>query len=88
MSRKTAVLEQSQKIGDIIELNDLLELILNNVYSGIIFCDSESRILFMNQVYADLLGTDRAQGRRQAHHRFLPVVAAPRGARKGPGRAG
>ena len=28
MNRKTAVLEQSQKIGDIIELNDLLELIL------------------------------------------------------------
>ena len=27
MNRKTAVMEQSQKIGDIRELNDLLELI-------------------------------------------------------------
>jgi len=37
MSRKTTAMEQRRKIGDIIELNDLLELILNNVYSGIIF---------------------------------------------------
>jgi hypothetical protein len=28
MSRKTAVMERNQKIGYIIELNDLLELIL------------------------------------------------------------
>jgi len=28
MNRKTAVMEQSQKVGDIRELNDLLELIL------------------------------------------------------------
>ena len=42
---KTTAMEQSLKIGDIIELKDLLELILNNVYSGIIFCDGEARIL-------------------------------------------
>ena len=83
MSRKTAVLEQSQKIGDIIELNDLLELILNNVYSGIIFCDSESRILFMNQVYADLLGTDRAKAVGRHITDFFPSSRLPAVLQKG-----
>lgn len=44
---------------DIRGLVEFLELVLNNVYSGIIVCDSKSRIVFMNQVYAELLGTDR-----------------------------
>ena len=83
MSRKTAVMEQSQKIGDIIELNDLLELILNNVYSGIIFCDSESRILFMNQVYADLLGTDRAKAVGRHITDFFPSSRLPAVLQKG-----
>ena len=83
MSRKTAVMEQSQKIGDIIELNDLLELILNNVYSGIIFCDSDSRILFMNQVYADLLGTDRAKAVGRHITDFFPSSRLPAVLQKG-----
>ena len=50
--------EQLSSLG---QVADLFELILNNVYSGIIFCDADARIVFMNQVYADLLGVDRRQ---------------------------
>ena len=32
-------------------------LIFDGVYSGIILCDAESRVLYMNRFYADLLGT-------------------------------
>jgi transcriptional regulator with PAS, ATPase and Fis domain len=41
------------------ELVDFFELVLNNVYSGIIVCDKDCRIVFMNEVYAKLLDTDR-----------------------------
>ncbi len=37
---------------------DFFELVLNNVYSGIIVCDTDCRIVFMNQVYAKLLNVD------------------------------
>lgn len=83
MIRKTAVMERNGKISDIIELNDLLELILNNVYSGIIFCDSEARILFINQVYADLLGTDRVQAVGRHITDFFPSSRLPEVLEKG-----
>lgn len=45
-------------IQDTENLVDFLSLVLDNVYSGIIVCDLDCRIVFMNQVYADLLGVD------------------------------
>ena len=88
MSRKTTAMEQSRKIGDIIELNDLLELILNNVYSGIIFCDGKARILFMNQVYADLLGTDRKKAIGRHITDFFPSSRLPEVLEKGQAELG
>ena len=38
---------------------EFFELILNNVYSGIIVCDTDCRIIFMNQIYARLLNINR-----------------------------
>ena len=60
------------------EWRDLFELILNHVYSGIIFCDKDARVVFMNQVYADLLGTDRhpAVGRHITD--FFPLSRIPK----------
>jgi sensor histidine kinase regulating citrate/malate metabolism len=46
--------EQNQ--ADII--NEFLGMVLDNVYSGIIVCDDQCRIVFMNKVYAELLKTD------------------------------
>jgi acyl-CoA synthetase (AMP-forming)/AMP-acid ligase II len=55
--------ERSKKVDgeqseDIERLVDFLGLVLDNVYSGIIVCDLHCRIVYMNQVYAELLQTD------------------------------
>ena len=49
------VLSGAADLGDLV---DFLSLVLDNVYSGIIVCDAECRIVFMNRVYGELLGTD------------------------------
>lgn len=52
---------RSMGLMDLSELDDLtgfLRLILDNVYCGIIVCDTDLRIVFMNRVYGDLLKTD------------------------------
>ena len=51
--------QSSLRPQEILELVEFLGLVLDNVYSGIIVCDLECRIIFMNQVYADLLKADR-----------------------------
>lgn len=43
---------------DIASLVDFLSLVLDNVYSGIIVCGIDCRIVFMNKVYGELLGVD------------------------------
>lgn len=54
------------------ELVDFLEMILNNVYSGIIVTDRQARIIFMNQVYSELLGVDRNQAVGRLIKDFFP----------------
>ncbi len=44
--------------GSIGDLTELLSLVLDNVYSGIIVCDLDCRIVFMNRIYGELLGID------------------------------
>lgn len=51
----------SDAIPDLGGLVSFLSMVLDNVYSGIIVCDTDCRIVFMNRVYADLLGTDPAE---------------------------
>lgn len=46
---------------EVLSVVEFLGLVLDNVYSGIIVCNLECRIIFMNQIYADLLKTDRKQ---------------------------
>ena len=65
---------------EIIELKDLagvLELILDNVYSGIIFCDRKCNIIFMNQVYAELLGVDSKEAVGKSITEFFPNSRLP-----------
>ena len=54
-------------------LVDFLELILNNVYSGIIVCDREARVVFINQVYAELLKIDRSEAVGRKIQEFFPA---------------
>jgi transcriptional regulator with PAS, ATPase and Fis domain len=51
---------------------DFLGLVLDNVYSGIIVCDNDCRIIFMNQVYADLLKVDRKRVVGRQIKEFFP----------------
>lgn len=51
---------QSYKIIEYLD-SELLELILDNLYSGIILCNKECKILYINQVYASLLGINNRE---------------------------
>jgi len=67
-----------ERPGDIRRLVEFLELILDNVYSGIIVCDRNSRIIYMNQVYAELLGTDRHRAVGRPIEEYFPNSQLPR----------
>jgi len=66
-----------KEISELKYLAESLELILNNVYSGIIFCDKECKIIFMNTVYADLLGVDRKEAEGKSINEFFPNSRLP-----------
>lgn len=53
-------------------LVNFFELILNNVYSGIIVCDTDAKIVFMNAVYADLIGINRSDAIGCEINKFFP----------------
>ncbi len=59
------------------ELVQGFELLLDDVYSGIILCDKDSRILFMNKFYADLLGTDQKKAVGKHIKTFFPQSRLP-----------
>ena len=58
--------------ADPYELVGFLETILNNVYCGIIVTDRKSRIVFMNEVYSELLGVDRHKAMGRPIRDFFP----------------
>ena len=68
---------QEKEIGELKYLVTSLELILNNVYSGIIFCDRKCNIVFMNHVYAELLGVDRNEAVGKSISEFFPDSRLP-----------
>ena len=68
---------QEKEIGELKYLVTSLELILNNVYSGIIFCDRKCNIVFMNHVYAELLGVDRKEAVGKSIYEFFPDSRLP-----------
>lgn len=59
-------------MGEAGTLVDFLGLILDKVYNGIIVCDRNCRIVFMNQVYADLLKTDREKALGKPIQEYFP----------------
>lgn len=65
-------------LGDVGNLVEFLELVLDNVYSGIIVCDRLCRIVFMNRIYADLLKVDREEALGKPIDEFFPKSRLPR----------
>jgi PAS domain S-box-containing protein len=51
--------ELLSQLVDTRQFVDVMELILDNAYVGIIFCDPNGIIRFMNRIYEELLGIDR-----------------------------
>ncbi len=41
------------------DTENIYKIILDNLPSGVIFCDKECKIVFINRIYADYLGVDR-----------------------------
>ena len=64
-------------LEDIDSLVDFFSLVLDNVYSGIIVCDLECRIVFMNKVYAELLGADPKAAVGDPLNRYFPHTRLP-----------
>ena len=62
------------------ELEDLVEalrMILDNAYSGIVLCDRDRKILYMNRFYADLLKTDKDEALGKHIKTFFPDSRLP-----------
>ena len=68
------VLSGAADLGDLV---DFLSLVLDNVYSGIIVCDSDCRIVFMNRVYGELLGTDPKAAVGDYLDKYFPHTRMP-----------
>jgi len=69
--------DREKEISELKNLVNSLELILNNVYSGVIFCDRDCNIIFMNKVYAELLGVDREEAVGKSINEFFPDSRLP-----------
>ncbi len=63
--------------GSMKDFASVLELIMENVYSGIILCDSDSRILYMNRFYGELLGTDKNEAVGRHIKKYFPSSRIP-----------
>jgi transcriptional regulator with PAS, ATPase and Fis domain len=70
-------MKKSTSRQELLNLVEFLGLVLDNVYSGIIVCDLNCRIIFMNQVYADLLKADRKQAVGKHIKEYFPHSRLP-----------
>ncbi len=62
---------------DMPSLVEAFKHILDRVYSGIIFCDKDSRILFMNRFYASLLKADPEEAVGKHIKTYFPLSRLP-----------
>ena len=56
---------------------EVLALLSENIYSGVILCDGNCRILYMNKFYADILKTDQAQAVGRHIKEYFPASRVP-----------
>ena len=62
---------------DLVSLVEAFKHILDRVYSGIILCDKDSRILFMNRFYASLLKADPEEAVGKHIKTYFPSSRLP-----------
>jgi transcriptional regulator with PAS, ATPase and Fis domain len=64
-------------IGNVEALVDVLQVVFDNAYSGIILCDKKSRILYINHFYAELLGTTKEKAIGRHIKKYFPCSRLP-----------
>jgi transcriptional regulator with PAS, ATPase and Fis domain len=74
---------RTKGLEDIDSLSDFFSMVLDNVYSGIIVCDLDCRIVFMNKVYADLLKADPKAAVGNPLQKYIPHTRLPQVMRSG-----
>jgi transcriptional regulator with PAS, ATPase and Fis domain len=60
-----------------IHLNQISELILDNIKSGIVYCDLSGKILYINKRYADFLGINKEEAIGKHITEYLPQSRLP-----------
>ncbi|MEW6665299.1 MAG: sigma 54-interacting transcriptional regulator [Thermodesulfobacteriota bacterium] len=64
-------------VGNLVDLVEALRLVLDNVYSGVIVCDRDSKILYMNRFYSDLLKTTPEKALGKHITKYFPESRLP-----------
>jgi transcriptional regulator with PAS, ATPase and Fis domain len=64
-------------VGELEDLISVLALIMENVYSGVIVCDQDCRILYINKFYAALLKTEKEKAVGKHIKEFFPASRVP-----------
>lgn len=77
LARPTGSGKNNCLVGNVEGLVEVLQTVFDNAYSGIILCDKDSRVLYMNKFYADLLGTDKDKAVGQHIKKFFPSSRLP-----------
>lgn len=62
---------------DMQDFAEVLKLVLERVFSGIILCDKDCRVLYMNKFYADLLNADNQNAVGRHIEEFFPSSRLP-----------
>jgi len=68
---------QNAMMGDLDDLVSLVSLISDTIFSGIIVCDRDSKILYMNRFYAHLMGIRAGEAEGKDIRVFFPLSRVP-----------
>ncbi len=76
-SRASGRNPQNALVGDLDDLVSLVSLISDTIFSGIIVCDCDSKILYMNRFYAHLMGIRAGEAAGKDIRVFFPLSRVP-----------
>jgi len=77
LGEATDIEKSGYLVGNVEALVEVLQVVFDNAYSGIILCDKKSRILYINNFYADLLGTTKDEALGQHIKKYFPCSRLP-----------
>ena len=66
-----------EKFSDLKDFINVLEMVMDNAYVGLIFCDAKGIIRFMNRLYEELLGINREEAYGKHITEYFPDSRLP-----------